>query len=90
MRLAEHASEIIRARVTAGCYVAIDNLTDNLFVHNGTEGFAVTHLCLDTWERDRILCDVQEASKAIVNGQQSDKAHFEPLPDRLRSHMRNG
>jgi len=45
-----------------------DFVTDNLLVTDGERGFAVTHLCLDTWPHERVAREAKDAFKSMRAG----------------------
>lgn len=85
--LKEHAHQLLRAIcLPPGFILAVDTITDNLVIHNGEYGFAITHHCLDDWPETRVYNDVRLAINAIVGGHDTSAALIQPVSSLLGYH----
>lgn len=82
MTLQEHIKELRRAINFTGVQCWADLTTDNLFIHNGVRGFAITRKCLESWPIERIAAQTANALSALREGldRSSDGVKIEPVP----------
>lgn len=77
--LVQHKDQIA-AIIGADLFAFPDFVTDNLIVHDGKKGFAITHGCLETWKPERLAAAVKEALRAMGDGLDCDKNGVRILP----------